>query len=55
MESIERYSALPNFYKKKFIQGTHNELSKSYKILHPNEIIEPTSIQYSNEHDYGLC
>ncbi|MGD1835271.1 MAG: YcaO-like family protein [Nitrososphaeraceae archaeon] len=49
MESIERYSALPNFYKKKFIQGTHNELSKSHKILHPNEIIEPTSIQYSNE------
>ena len=48
MESVERYSALPNFYKKKFIHGTHNELSTSYKILHPDEIIEPTSMQYSN-------
>jgi thioglycine synthase len=49
MESIERYSSLPKSYTNKFICGTHNELKKSYNILHPYEVIEPLSFDFQND------
>ncbi|MGE0242394.1 MAG: YcaO-like family protein [Nitrososphaeraceae archaeon] len=49
MESIERYSSLPDSYNKKFICGTHNELKKSYNILHPYEVIEPLSFDFQDD------
>jgi thioglycine synthase len=44
MEAIERYSSLPSPYQRSFIQGTYRELSKSYQVLHHDEVIEPTNI-----------
>lgn len=49
MESIERYSSLPKSYTNKFISGTHNELKKSYNILHPFEVIEPLSFDFQDD------
>lgn len=49
MESIERYSSLPNSYSNKFLSGTHNELKKSYNILHPYEVIEPLSFDFQDD------
>ena len=48
MESIERYSSLPNNSSKRIIQGTYSELSKSYnKVLHPDEVVEPVQSSYN--------
>ena len=49
MESIERYSSLPRSYTKKFVTGTYNELTKSYSILHPYEVIEPLSFDFHDD------
>jgi thioglycine synthase len=46
MESIERYCSLPSGSNKTFIRGTYQDLSKSYSILHPDDVIEPMSFQY---------
>ncbi|MEM1573480.1 MAG: YcaO-related McrA-glycine thioamidation protein [Candidatus Methanomethylicaceae archaeon] len=44
MEGIERYSAEPD--SSKIIKGSYEELSKSYEILNPNELILPYYRQY---------
>jgi thioglycine synthase len=49
MESIERYSALPSGGPKNFIQGSYDQLSKSFTVLHPDEVLEPVIFQYTNE------
>ncbi|NOJ28745.1 MAG: hypothetical protein DA328_01080 [Nitrososphaeraceae archaeon] len=49
MESIERYSSLPNFYLGDFIQGSHKDLSSKYKILHPYQVVEPLNFDYNDE------
>ena len=42
MEAVERYSSLFTTYKKRLIQGSYFELSKSYRrVLHPAEVVEP--------------
>lgn len=58
MEAIERHSSLHGTYKRKFVQGSYSELSKSYaKVLHPAEVVEPVSPDYDEKRsmvDY-LC
>ncbi|MDQ3837999.1 MAG: YcaO-like family protein [Thermoproteota archaeon] len=50
MESIERYCSLPSGNRKKrFIRGTAAELSKSYTVIHPDDIIEPLNFSYSED------
>lgn len=46
MESIERYSSLPAGGRRDFTRASYSELSKSHKVLHPDEIVEPTRFQY---------
>jgi len=52
MEAIERFSSLHSYgsyHSKRFIRGTHEELSKSYrKVLHPAEVVEPISPHYDH-------
>src|SRR4030095_7837481 len=49
MESIERYCGLPGKNPKSFIRGTYAQLSKSYKVLHPEEVVEPTDSKYNDK------
>jgi thioglycine synthase len=50
METIERYSSLSGSFPRTFIQGSYSDLSSSYnKVLHPDEIVEPVSIQYNQK------
>src|SRR5919199_4400465 len=49
MECIERYSSLPSGSPKNFIRGSYDELSRSFNVLHPNEIVEPLQFQYEND------
>ena len=49
MESIERYSSLPSGCQKNFITGNYQQLSKKFKILHPQEVVEPLSFEYRND------
>ncbi|MDP9015152.1 MAG: YcaO-like family protein [Thermoproteota archaeon] len=46
MESIERYSSLPSGWLGKFIRSSYSELSKTHKVLHPDEIVEPLRFVY---------
>ncbi|HYY50101.1 MAG TPA: YcaO-like family protein, partial [Nitrososphaeraceae archaeon] len=46
MESIERYSSLPSGGSRNLIQGSYHQLSKTVRVLHPHEIIEPLRFQY---------
>ena len=55
MECIERFSSLPKSWRKKFIYGSYNDLSKSYTVLHPNEVIEPLRFEVQKRHAYGIC
>ena len=48
MESIERYCSLPSTYSNSIISGTYSQLSKSYKVLHPDEVVEPVESIYSD-------
>jgi len=51
MEAIERYSSLHSSYSRSLIQGSYQELSKSYnKIIHPVEVVEPVNPAYADEH-----
>jgi ribosomal protein S12 methylthiotransferase accessory factor YcaO len=50
MEAIERFSSLSSISPRKFIQGTYSQLSKSYKILHPEEVVEPVNEEYDEKH-----
>jgi len=46
MECIERYSSLPGSTKRNFIQGSYDDLSQRYSVLHPEEVVEPFNFQY---------
>jgi ribosomal protein S12 methylthiotransferase accessory factor len=46
MESIERYSSLPSGWLGKFVRSSYSELSKTHKVLHPDEIVEPMRFVY---------
>lgn len=49
MESIERYCSLSSNSSKDIIQGTHSQLSKSYrKVIHPDEVVEPVKSAYDD-------
>jgi len=49
MESIERYCSLSSNWNKTFISGSYSNLSKSYKVLHPDEVVEPVEDFYSDK------
>jgi len=49
MESIERYSSLPAGGKRNFVRSSYEELAKSHKVLHPDEIIEPVRFEYRDQ------
>jgi thioglycine synthase len=49
MESIERYCSLPSGASRNFVQGSYHQLSKSSRVLHPHEIIEPLRFQYRDD------
>jgi ribosomal protein S12 methylthiotransferase accessory factor YcaO len=49
METIERYCALPNTTKRKFISGTYDDLAKKYKVLHTDEVVEAVRFEYKND------
>jgi thioglycine synthase len=49
MESIERYSSLPSRCQKNFITGNYEQLSKKFKVLHPQDVVEPLSFEYRND------
>jgi thioglycine synthase len=49
MEAIERYSSLSGTYPRTFIRGTYSQLSKSYKVLNPAEVVEPVKQEYNDE------
>ena len=49
MESIERYSSLPAGGPRKFVRSSYFKLSKTRKVLHPDEIVEPVRFEYRND------
>jgi ribosomal protein S12 methylthiotransferase accessory factor YcaO len=50
MEAIERYSSLSSTNSSRcFIRGSYNELSKKYRILHPEEVVVPLKFKYKND------
>ncbi len=55
MESIERFSALQRNYTNKLIQGSYEELSKSYNILKYDEVIEPLSFSLDPKMIMDYC
>ena len=46
MEAVERYSSLSENCRTDFIRGTYVDLSKSYNILHPDEVVEIVDPQF---------
>jgi ribosomal protein S12 methylthiotransferase accessory factor YcaO len=48
MECIERYSSLPSNSCTSIIQGTYDQLSKTHRVLHPDDMIEPLTFNYRN-------
>ncbi len=48
MECIERYSSLPGSTKRNLVQGSYDDLSQRYSVLHPEEVVEPFNFQYRN-------
>jgi len=49
MESIERYSSLPSVWSGKFVRDSYSELSKTHRVLHPDNIVEPMRFVYRND------
>jgi ribosomal protein S12 methylthiotransferase accessory factor YcaO len=49
MESVERYCSLSKTWSKSPISGSYYELSKTYKVLHPDEVVEPVESFYSDK------
>jgi ribosomal protein S12 methylthiotransferase accessory factor len=47
MESIERYSSLPSGWRGKFVRSSYSELSQTYKVLHPDKIVEEIMVPAS--------
>jgi thioglycine synthase len=50
MEAVERYSSLHSTVSKSFVRGTYFQLSKSYNVLHPDEVVEPISRAFDDKH-----
>lgn len=48
MECVERYCSLPSSTQRSFIQGSYDQLSQSYNVLHPDEVVEPFNFKYRN-------
>ena len=47
MESIERYCSLPcSNHGRPYIRGSFEELSKTYTLVHPDDVTEPLNFQY---------
>ena len=49
MESIERYCSLPSGAPKNMIQGSYDDLSKKFNVLHPSSVVEPMTFQYTDD------
>jgi ribosomal protein S12 methylthiotransferase accessory factor len=49
MESIERYCSLPSGAPKNMIQGSYDDLSKKFDVLHPSSVVEPLTFQYTED------
>jgi thioglycine synthase len=49
MESIERYCSLSSTWSKSLISGSYCELSKKYRVLHPDEVVEPVESFYDDK------
>ncbi|MGA7140883.1 MAG: YcaO-like family protein, partial [Nitrososphaeraceae archaeon] len=49
MESIERYCSLPSGAPKNMIQGSYDDLSKKFNVLHPSSVVEPMTFQYTED------
>lgn len=49
MESIERYSSLPSGGTWKFVRSSYADLSKTRRVLHPDNIVEPTRFEYRDD------
>ena len=49
MESIERYCSLPSGAPKNMIQGSYDDLTKKFNVLHPSSVVEPMTFQYSDD------
>jgi ribosomal protein S12 methylthiotransferase accessory factor len=49
MESIERYCSLSSNWNNDIVSGSYSELSKSFKVLHPDEVVEPVEEFYSDK------
>lgn len=49
MESIERYSSLQSTSPWDYIKGSYSQLSKSYKVLHPDGLVEPLAFAYNSD------
>ena len=50
MESIERYCSLPSGNMGRAgVRGTIKELTKSYALIHPDDIIEPLNFHYQED------
>lgn len=49
MESIERYCSLSSSWSKSPISGSYFELSRTYKLLHPDEVVEPVESFYNDK------
>jgi thioglycine synthase len=49
MESIERYCSLPSGAPKNMIQGSYDDLSKKFNVVHPSSVVEPMTFQYTED------
>jgi ribosomal protein S12 methylthiotransferase accessory factor len=49
MEAVERYSSLSETCRIPVIRGTYAELSRSYNVLHPDEVVEYVNPAYEEE------
>jgi ribosomal protein S12 methylthiotransferase accessory factor len=50
MESIERYCSLPSGNMgRAYVRGTIKDLTKSYSLIHPDDIIEPLNFHYQED------
>lgn len=49
MESIERYSSLPNTDSRNLIRSSYEELSKKFTVVHPDQICEPSRFQFRDD------
>jgi thioglycine synthase len=50
MEAIERYSSLSSKNRRCLIRGTYSQLSTTYNVLHPVEVIEPVNHEFNDRY-----